>query len=89
MLKMKVQQLLMRIYDRLIQVMEKADVGWYPGFIFWRDSEDWKAFEDEIHKLEVENDRLMYHLVNESNRVQELEEKLYFYEPWENDNEES
>lgn len=81
--RMKYEQFLMRLFDKIVNLISKTRVAWYPEDQIKKDQIE--QLEDRIHDLESENDKMFYHLIVAEERVEELSKKLYYYEPWEED----
>lgn len=87
-LRMKYEQFLMRLFDRILKAMRKTNVDWYPKHVLCKDLEEKirkKDLEicdlwDQIHDRDVENDHLNYQLLFLDDRVEGLEKKLDKYE---------
>lgn len=79
-LQMKYEQFLMRCFDLIYKLLSKTRIDWYPRYIL-------EEINEDIHNLERRNDLLEYYLLRSEERVRGLEEKLYFYEPWEDEDE--
>jgi len=81
--RMKYEQFLMRLFDKIVNLISKTRVAWYPEDQIKKDQIE--QLEDRIHDLESENDKMFYYLTVAEERVEELSKKLYYYEPWEED----
>ena len=79
-LRMKYEQMLMRLFDRFVRYLSNTRLDWYPKHALGFDDLDIK-----IHDLELENDKLQYYLLDAEDRIRNLSERLYYYEPYKED----
>lgn len=87
-LRMKYEQFLMRLFDRILEAIKKTNVNWYPKHVLCEDLEEKiskKDLEicdlwDKIHDRDVEIDHLNYQLLFLDDRIEGLEKELNKYE---------
>ncbi len=88
-IRMKYEQFLMRRFDRLLTIMAKSRVNWYPSHVVANEydqkiqklQEKISDLEYRLHREESEADVLEYQLLRRDERIEELENALSFYEP--------
>lgn len=80
-LLMKWEQFLMRLFDKFLQYLSTTRLDWYPKHVLCYD------LEEKIHNLEVNLDEAEILLIEKDEQIESLVNKLYFYEPWEEDEE--
>ncbi len=67
--KMKYEQFLMRLFNKILKIMEKnPNLEWYPKFAIGADY--------DIHRLEIKLDQAEYHLIDRDQKIIILEEKI-------------
>lgn len=89
-IRMKFDQFMMRLFDRLVKYFRSSEtLSWYPEFSIGVDDKidsmyekKWEL-EEKIHDKDLEIDHLNYHITDLIERLNEAEERLYLYEPWE------
>lgn len=85
------EKFLMNLFDFVVKLLSKTEVNWYPKASLGFD-EEWKKRDlllEELHELQRTNDELNYDNINFMERIEELEKRLYFYEPWNEEEEEN
>lgn len=74
-LRMKYEQFLMRLFDRVLSLMNRSDrTSWYPRHVLCQD------LEDKIDDLERELYLAHCHIKLQDHRISELKLKVGFYE---------
>lgn len=76
-IRMKYEQLLMRLFDKFLKYLSTTRLDWYPNHVLCYD------LEAKIHELEMQMDRAEVLLIEKDEQIADLTDKLYFYEPWE------
>ena len=69
-LKIKYEQFLIRMFDRLLKIMKKSDVDWYPKHaLCWE-------LEDKLHDEELKNNTLIYDNMDLMERLDRANDKI-------------
>ena len=93
-IRMKFDQFMMRLFDRLVKYFRSSEtLSWYPEFSIGVDdkidsmNEKRWELEDKIHDQDREIDKLYYYIIDLEERLDKAEERLYWYEPWDEEEE--
>ena len=80
-IRMKYEQFLCRLFDRVCDLLFKTRMDWYPKHRLCQKEQDRiYQLEDKIFELEEENFRLEYHMIDKDEEIETLCDILYYYE---------
>lgn len=77
--RMKYEQLMMRMFDRIVKIMIKdPNLEWY---VYRACRKKIEKLEWAIYERDKEIDKLYSEILNQYEQIVQLEEELEFYEP--------